>query len=217
MNKIIISLFLTGLLFGSGPCIASCGPFLIAYIAGAKKNISKGIMVYILFSSARIFVYVVLGLVIFFLSRFAIERLLGGLYKYVLILGGGFIIIIGLFLAFGKRLEFKFCRSLHKNLLERDKKSIFTVGLIIGFLPCAPLLSILSYVGLISRTWLASLLYSLSFGIGTFASPLILLTILAGIVPRLFLEKKAIYYSIFSFICGSTIIFLGIQLILRAF
>ena len=217
MNKIIISLFLTGLLFGSGPCIASCGPFLITYITGTKKNIFNGIMVYILFSSARIFVYVVLSLAIFFLSRFAIERLLGSLYKYVLILGGGFIIIIGLFLAFGKRLEFKFCRSLHKNLLEHDKKSIFAVGLIIGLLPCAPLLSILSYVGLISRTWLASLLYSLSFGIGTFVSPLILLTILAGIIPRLFLEKKAIYYSIFTFICGATIIFLGIQLILRAF
>ncbi len=217
MNKIIISLFLTGLLFGSGPCIASCGPFLITYIAGTKKTISKGVMVYILFSVARISVYVALSLAIFFLSRFAIERLLGGLYKYVLILGGGFIIIIGLFMVFGKKLEFNFWQSLYKNLLERDKKSIFTVGLIIGLLPCAPLLSILSYVGLISRTWLSSLLYSLSFGIGTFVSPLIMLTILAGIIPRIFLEKKAIYSSIFSLICGLTIIFLGIQLILRAF
>ena len=217
MNKIIISLFVAGLLFGSGPCVASCGPFLITYIAGSKKNISKGIMVYILFSAARIFVYVVLSLAILFLSRFAIERLLGGLYKYVLISGGGFIIIIGLFMAFGKKLEFGLWRSLHKNLLERDKKSIFAVGLAIGLLPCAPLLSILSYVGLISRTWLDSLLYALAFGIGTFVSPLILLTILAGIIPRLFLEKKTVYSSIFSFICGSTIIFLGIQLITRAF
>lgn len=161
--------------------------------------------------------YVVLALAIFFLSRFVVEGLLGSLYKYVLIFGGGFIIIIGLFLAFGKKLEFSPWRFVYKNLLERDKKSIFTVGLIIGLLPCAPLLSILSYVGLISRTWVSSLLYSLSFGIGTFVSPLILLTILAGIIPRLFLEKNAKYASIFSFICGFTIIFLGIQLILRAF
>jgi len=216
MNKIIISLFLTGLLFGSGPCVASCGPFLITYIAGAKKNIPRGIMVYILFSSARIIVYVVLGLVIFFLSRFAIEKLLGGLYKYVLILGGGFVIIIGLFMAFGRRLEFNFCQSLHKNILERDKKSIFAVGLVIGLLPCAPLLSILAYVGLISRTWVSSLLYSLSFGIGTFVSPLILLAILAGLIPRLFTKEKAIYYSIFNLICGLMIIFLGTQLIWRA-
>lgn len=161
--------------------------------------------------------YVALSLAIFFLSRFALEQLLGRLHRYVLISGGGFIITIGLFMAFGKRLELKFCRSLHKNLLERDKKSIFIAGLIIGLLPCAPLLSIFSYVGLISRTWLASLLYALSFGIGTFVSPLILLAALAGLIPRLLLEKKAAYYSVFSFICGLTIIFLGIQLILRAF
>ncbi len=228
MNRIIISLFLAGLLFGSGPCIASCGPFIITYIAGAKKNISKGVMVYILFSSARIFVYLVLSLAIFFLSRFAIEKLLGSLYKYVIILGGGFIIMIGLFLALGKRLELSrisrdpvkagnFFWSWHKNILERDKKSIVAVGLVIGLLPCAPLLAILSYIGLISRTWFSSLLYALSFGIGTLVSPLILLTILAGLLHRLFLEKKAIYYSIFSFICGIIIIFLGIQLISRAF
>ena len=216
MNKIIISLFLTGLLFGSGPCIASCGPFLISYIAGAKKNVSKGIMVYVLFSSARIFVYVVLSLAIFFLGRFAMEKILGDLYKYVLILGGAFIITIGLFLAFGRRLEFSFWQSWHKNILERDKKSIVAVGLVIGLLPCAPLLAILSYVGLVSRTWPSSLLYALSFGIGTFVSPLVLLAILAGLIPRLFLEKRAIYYSIFSLICGLMIIFLGIQLILGA-
>ena len=228
MNKIILSLFLTGLALGSGPCLASCGPFLITYIAGARKNVSKGVMVYVLFSSARIFVYVLLSLLIFFLSRFFIERLLGNLYKYVLILGGGFIITIGLFMAFGKRLEFsrilrdpvwagKFCQSLYKHLLGRDKKSIFTVGLVIGLLPCAPLLSILSYVGLISRTWFSSLLYALSFGIGTFVSPLILLVILAGLIPRFFSKEKAIYYSIFSLICGLMIIFLGIELISRAF
>src|SRR4030042_6845487 len=161
MNKIIISLFLTGLLFGSGPCLASCGPFLITYIAGTKKDIPKSISTYILFSLARISVYVGLGLMIFFLGRFAIEKLLGGIYKYVLISGGGFIIMIGLLLALGKKLEFHFWQ---RNILERDKKSIFLVGLAIGLLPCAPLLSVLAYVGLISRDWLSAMLYSLSFG-----------------------------------------------------
>ncbi|MDP3732754.1 MAG: hypothetical protein Q8R31_07035 [Candidatus Omnitrophota bacterium] len=43
------------------------------------------------------------------------------------------------------------------------------------------------------------------------------MAILAGVIPRMFLEKKGIYAAIFSFICGSTIIFLGAQLIYRAF
>jgi sulfite exporter TauE/SafE len=216
MNKIIISLFITGLLFGSGPCLASCGPFLAAYIAGTKKNIPKGAMTYILFSLARIFVYLVLSLAIFFFSKFAVEKLLGNLSRYLLILAGGIMVLIGLFLALGKKVEFSFWRFLHKNILERDKKSIITLGLIIGFLPCVPLLAILSYIGLISSSWLSSLLYSLSFGLGTLISPLLVLTIFVGLIPR-FLEKNTIYYSVFSFICGLIIIFLGIQLIIKIF
>jgi len=228
MFKIMLTLFLAGLLFGSGPCIASCGPFLISYIAGARKDITKTITVYVLFSLARICVYAALALAIFFLSRIAVEGLLRGFYKYVLILGGAFIITIGLFMAFAKRLDFsrflrdpvwagKFCRGLHKHILEHDAKSIVAVGLIIGLLPCAPLISILSYIGLISRTWNSSLLYALSFGIGTFVSPLILLVVIAGVVPRILLYKKESYYRIFSLICGIVIVFLGIQLIRRAF
>ncbi|MDD4894249.1 MAG: sulfite exporter TauE/SafE family protein [Candidatus Omnitrophica bacterium] len=217
MSKIIISLFLTGLLFGSGPCIATCGPFLITYIAGTGKGAARGIMLYVLFSLARIAVYVLLSLAIFFLSRIAVENLIGGMYQYVLILGGGFIIIIGLFMALGRRLEFGFWKPLYRVLFEHDKKSIFAVGLIVGLLPCAPLLSILSYIGLVSRTWQSSFLYSLSFGIGTFLSPLILLALVAGLIPRFLSDKKAVYCQVFTFICGLIIIFLGIQLIMRAF
>jgi len=197
--------------------MASCGPFLISYIAGSGKSITKGIMAYILFSLARILVYVALALAVFFLSSIAVENLLGGLYKYILIAGGGFIAIIGLFMSFGKKLEFRPWQTLYKNLFERDKKSVFAVGLMIGLLPCAPLLSVLSYVGLVSRTWQASLLYSLSFGIGTFVSPLLLLVIFAGAIPRLLPDKKAAYHKIFTFICGLIIIFLGVQLILKGF
>jgi len=217
MEKIIASLFLTGLLFGCGPCIASCGPFLISYIAGTKKDIPESIIAYVLFSSARILVYLILSLAIFFLSQFVVSKLLGDFSKYLLISGGGIMVLLGVFLALGKKLEFPFSQSLYKNILERDKKSIALLGLIIGLLPCAPLLAVLSYVGLISRTWVLSLLYALSFGIGTFISPLILLVILAGLIPRMLTDKKRVYYSIFSFICGLVVIFLGAQLIRRAF
>lgn len=215
MNKIIPSLFLCGLLFGSGPCLASCGPILISYIAATKKNILKGLVVYVLFSLARISVYLLLGVAIFSLGRFTLERLLGDFSRYIFIIGGGFIVLIGVLTAGGKRLEIKPLNFLHRNILERDKKSVVIVGLIVGLLPCVPLLAILSYVGLVSKSWLQSLFYSLSFGLGTFVSPLILLAILAGVIPQWFQDKK--YYSVFRFICGMIIIFLGLQLIYRAF
>lgn len=213
--KIIISLFLTGLLFGSGPCIASCGPILISYVAGTKKNILRGFVSYIVFSFARISVYLALSLAIFFLGRFFLERLSRDYARYIVISGGGFIILVGVLMIFGKRLEFPAFKFLQRYVLERDKKSVVIMGLVIGLLPCAPLLAILSYVGLVSKSWLHSILYGLAFGLGTFFSPLILLTILSALIGNWVQDKR--YYQIFSSICGLIIIFLGIQLIRRLF
>ena len=217
MSKIIISLFILGLSFGAGPCIASCGPVIISYVAGTKRNILKGLNAYILFSLARISVYLVLSWLIFSLGRLAIGSFLRGFSKYVFLGGGSFIILVGILTALGKRIEIKPWQFLQRNIVERDKKSIIIFGLIIGLLPCAPLLAIFSYIGLIARNWLSSLLYALFFGIGTFVSPLILLVMLAGLIPKFFLDKKENYGRYFSFICGLIITFLGLELLRRAF
>lgn len=217
MSKTIFSLFFSGIFFGSGPCLATCGPLLISYIAGTKKRILKGFIAYVLFSFARISIYLFLGLAIFFLGNFAVERFLGNYSKYILIAASSFIILIGFLMALGKRLELEFCNVLEKNVLGHDKKTTVALGLIIGLLPCAPLLAILSYVGLVSKSWMQSLLYSFSFGIGTFLSPLVFLVILASLIPKFLIEKKGIYIQIFNFICGLVVIFLGIQLMKRAF
>ena len=125
--------------------------------------------------------------------------------------------MVGIITALGKKLEFKPWNFLRQNIVERDKISIFVLGLIIGLLPCGPLLATLSYIGLISKSWASSLLFSLSFGIGTFVSPLILFTMLAGFIPRFLPDKKEVYNKIFSFTCGLIIILLGLQLVKRAF
>jgi len=217
MLKIILSLFLSGLFFGSGPCLASCGPILISYIAGSRKDVPRAIISYILFSAGRIFVYIVLGVLFFFLGSLALERSFERYSKYILFAGGIFIIIMGLLMALGKSLELKFCKFLEHKILEKDKKSIFMLGLFIGLLPCGPLLAILSYVGLISKHWLQSSFYSLAFGVGTFVSPLALLAVFAGLLPRFFVDKRAVFGRIFSFICGLIIVFLGVELIRRAY
>lgn len=215
MNKIIISVFLSGVFFGAGPCLASCGPIIISYVAGTKNNITKSLIAYALFSLARISVYVVFSIFIFFLGSFTLERILGNSYEFILMIGGAFILFVGALMFFGKRLEFKAYNSLRRNVIERDKKSIIFFGLITGLLPCAPLLAVLSYIGLVSTAWAHSLLYSLFFGLGTLLSPLILLTILSGLLGQNLSNKK--YYQIFSSICGLIIMFLGLQLIRKAF
>lgn len=217
MSKTIWELFLSGLIFGSGPCMASCGPILISYIAATGKSALGGFRVYSLFSLARISAYLALSLTVYFLGRFATEKILGNLSPYVFVLGGIFLITIGIFIVLGKKLESGLLQALEKRLVESDKKSVLIMGLIIGFLPCAPFLAILSYIGLISKTWASSLFYSLIFGIGTFISPLLLLTAAAGFLPKSFKGEKESYHKIISFISGAIIIYLGLNLFLRAF
>lgn len=219
--KTALSLFLMGLAFGAGPCLASCGPILISYIVGTRKNILKGIKVYFLFSLARISVYLILGLGVFFLGKFIIEAWVGRFSVYIYAVLGIFLVIMGGLTAGGRNLSQnrlgKSCRFLHNNLVSHDKKSIILMGLIIGALPCVPLLALSGYLGLVSKSWVEALIYSLSFGLGTLLSPLLILSALAGLIPNFLAAQKQIYYKILSFICGLIIVFLGIQLIMRAY
>lgn len=213
MIKILISLFLLGLSFGSGPCLASCGPILISYIVGTKKDIGTGIVSYILFSLARIAAYIILGLCVFLLGRFVLMKFVGEAAKYLVVAGGAFIILIGALMILGKGRNLDFCNFLHKHMVQRDKKSVMVMGVVIGFLPCAPLAALFSYVGLISKTWAQSVLYSLSFGLGTALSPLILLVILAGFIPRFLTGRKEIYSQVLRIIAGAITVILGAHLI----
>jgi sulfite exporter TauE/SafE len=205
-----------GLLFGSGPCLASCGPVLISYLAGTRKNVLASTLSYLLFSSARIAVYLALGILVFFLGKITTERWLGGLSRYIFVFGGAFIILLGILTAFGRRLEFKACRFLEKKLIQQYNKSAILLGLIIGILPCAPLVVLLGYAGLVSRTWGQAAIYCFAFGLGTAVSPLLVLSVASGFISRFLQGKKEVPYSIFSFICGLVMVFLGALLIFRA-
>jgi sulfite exporter TauE/SafE len=84
-------------------------------------------------------------------------------------------------------------------------------------MPCAPLVSILIYAGLIAHNPFENLTYILVFGLGTSLSPLVLLSVLAGFIPRIILNAKEIYVKVFNFICALIMLVLGLQLIRRAF
>ena len=217
MVKVLLSLFITGILFGSGPCLASCGPILISYILGTEKNILKGLSAYFLFSFSRIIIYLLFSILIFYLGQFALERAMQGWYKYVIVIGAIYIIFVGLLLIFNKNINSPFFASLQKIFLKREIKNIVLLGLITGLLPCAPLFALLSYVGLISKRWFESLIYGFSFGMGTFLSPLVFLVLLSGSLNRFLNQKRGLYRTIFNSACGLIIIGIGAHLLSRIF
>jgi len=213
MFRYIITFFLLGLSFGAGPCLAACGPLLISYTAGTGKDVLKGLSAYILFSLARISAYLMIGIFVFLLGKFLAAEYLGVISKYILIIGGIFVISVGVLVILGKREKKRerFCFS------EKNRNVPLILGLIIGILPCAPLLAVFSYIGLISKNWFSSLAYAFFFGIGTLISPLLVLSGLAGLLPRLLADKNPVYGRIFNCLCGGIMVFLGAQLIGRAF
>ncbi|MCX5695122.1 MAG: sulfite exporter TauE/SafE family protein [Candidatus Omnitrophica bacterium] len=213
MVKAAAESFILGLSFGWGPCLASCGPLLLAYVAGTKKDVLQSVGAYLLFSLSRVFVYLVLGALVFFLGRFILERS-GSFFKFVLLGSGVFIVLLGLLMLLGQEIKSHSCSFLYKHILEKDKKSIVMLGLTAGLLPCAPLITMFTYTGLVSQNILENLLYTLAFGLGTVLSPLIILVALAGILPRL--VRGALPMKLFNIICGLIIIILGLQLIGRA-
>ncbi len=217
MIEILVSLFFSGLAFGSGPCLTTCGPVLLSYIAGTEKNVPKSLLIYGIFSLARVSSYCFLALVVFWVGRAALEQFLLKYAHSIMIAGGVLFILLGILTAAGKNLElkaFSFCR---RFMLERDKKSVAAMGFVMGLLPCGPLVIILSYIGLVARSWSASVGYSLVFGLGTFISPLVALVVLAGLIPRLTIARKRLYRVIFNITCGVILVYFGIQLIRRAF
>ncbi len=214
--KIILGLFLMGFSFGWGPCLVSCGPVLISYLSGTKKDVRSSAGTYVLFSLARISVYILLGLLVFSLGRFVLQRYLGALARYIFISGGIFIILLGMLTALGRHLDFKSCKFLEKTLIQKYNASAILLGLIIAFVPCLPLLALLGYVGLVSKTWSEVFLYCFSFGLGTAISPLAVLSVMSGLISRFWQGPKEAAYRIFSFICGLIMIFLGAGLIFRA-
>lgn len=214
--KIIFSMFIFGLSFGWGPCLAACGPLLLTYICGTGKGVRRSIIAYLLFSFSRIAVYLVLGLAVFFLGRVILERF-GRLSGYILAGMGIFIVFLGILMLLGKNLNSGACVFLKRNILDKDAKSVIILGIFAGLLPCAPLITALGYSGLTSGNLSQNLLNILSFGLGTALSPLIILVVLAGLLPGLLNRLKGVYMRIFGVICGLIMIAMGAQLIGKAF
>jgi len=216
MLNLVISLFLSGIALGMGPCMASCGPLLISYTAATKSGPKDSLRLYLIFSVSRILVYLVFGIVVGLFSEFFVyQDYQMHLARYFYFAGGLFIFIIGLLIMFGKEPRFKLCKLLRSKLVENDTKSIFIFGLIIGISPCAPLIGILSYIGMVSFSWLKGMILSLAFGIGTVISPLIFMVVFASLINKIFKDKEK-FFVIFQKICGFILCLLGTHLFILA-
>lgn len=205
-------LFIIGLTLSFGPCLAYCSQIIIPYIAATNRGLRQGLGAILIFSSSRLLAYAILGFLVGSLGRLFTEQL--SRYNLIIELAAGlFISILGILLIFGKDIPFRFCKVLRSHTVESRVRSLITLGLIVGFMPCLPLLGVLSYIALLAKSSWQGTLFAISFGIGVFISPVIILAPLASTLPQVIFRNYRVF-DCFRRICGLLLFLVGIRLII---
>lgn len=184
--------FLVGLL-GSLHCVGMCGPIALALLVfgESKFNILAGRLLY---NFGRVITYSIMGALFGLLGN---RVVLFGLQQNVSIVIG---IVILLYVSIPRKIknrisEFRFYKSivafinLHysKLLSKRTNRSLFTIGLLNGILPCG-----FVYVGIAGAISTGSVangtLYMALFGLGT--TPIMFATAMLGRIINFNLRRK---------------------------
>ncbi|MFH1061994.1 MAG: sulfite exporter TauE/SafE family protein [Candidatus Omnitrophota bacterium] len=206
-----LQLFGLGLSFGlAGPCALGCTPFIAAYLLSKQTSKVESLRDIIIFLSARLFAYLVLGFFAGFSAGLLKQWSSASIYVWFKPGSAIIIIILGISIWLARDPSSKLCACLRHRPLNMI--GLFTAGLIIGIFPCAPLLALLWEISLMSNTGLQGMFYALFFGLGTFIAGLIMISGLMGIltwVPQTLLRSakwKKFFQAIYA------ILFIGLGL-----
>lgn len=205
MKESLYYLFLSGLILGSGPCLGFCAPILAGFIAAYKPSAKKAVIFYGYFSLAKLVSYMVLGALCGVFSGILKSGVFIGYLNAVRIILGIFVLTAGILTCIIKKpLNSKYCSFLSKG----NFKNAGVLGLLAGFSPCLPLLGILNYIIIISRSPFEGSFYAFTFGLGTAISPVILLVVLSGKLAGSFSNSNKIKMLI-KVLSGLLLIYLG--------
>jgi len=190
-----------------------CAPILLPYIAGTKRTWQEGLKATLIFGLTRLVIYTLLGGVVGYIGYYLFQLFYNQLWgMYLWIFAGIFIIALGTLIVLGKGVKNPLCRVLQKQTLEDSTKSMIILGILIGAMPCLPLLAVLTEIMFMAERFYEGLIYGFAFGIGTVISPLLILGALAPLISgKLIRSEKAI--RAFNFICGVLLVIVGIYII----
>lgn len=211
MRENLYYLLVAGILMGSGPCLGFCAPFLVAYMGVQKKTFRQSLLSYGFFCAGKMISYAILG----FLCALGTLSLQSSVVMWhahiIYLILGVFIMCLGIASAL---------RPSHSSLccLPRQEKTyhMAVVGFLVGLSPCLPLIGMLHYIALIARTPYEAAGLTMVFGLGTVASPVIVLMVCSGGFARAISQWKSVSYF-FHYLLSALIVFLGVAIARRAF
>ncbi len=206
-------LFGVGISTSLGPCLLFCSPIVLPYIAATRKGWKDGLKAILIFSLSRLSIYLILGFLAGLLGKLLTIKLSS--YDYLIFIVGGLLIAtIGIIIIFGVNPKPRFCQTLRRQV-DDTFKGLVLLGLIVGLLPCAPLLGVLATIVSTSKDPFQGALYGLSFGIGTSLSFLIIFALLASSLSAALFRSHKIF-SLFQRGCGFLLYLIGVHLIASA-
>ncbi|MCS7201782.1 MAG: sulfite exporter TauE/SafE family protein [Dictyoglomus sp.] len=214
-KNIPLELFITGLSLSFSYCSISCTPPLLFYIAGNVKGLKKGLRIILIFSLFRLLSYILLGFLSGLMGVFILNILQMEIFHSLLILGMGiFTIITGIFMIWRKEPSFNLYKILFNHIIKRNILPPALLGFFLGIaFPCAPLLSILTYIAFNVESPWEGAFYGFFFGLGSsFMVPLFLLGTALSVLPP-FIFKNPRIFELFRKACGFLIILLGLRFI----
>ena len=213
-----LQIFGIGFSFGIiGPCFLVCTPILITYVAGSKGSWAGILKDIVIFLTGRLTAYIILGFLAGLSAGILKTFTSSSVSSFFQPLAGAVTIFFALVILLNKDNYECPCSTPYSKILNFG--GIFVFGLLIGLSPCAPLLALLFDIVLISKGALDGASYAVSFGLGTFLSGLITISIIAGLltrIPAAFVRSKTVN-AVFKTICALLLIVLGIGLILKSY
>lgn len=214
-------------------CGIGCGsvatPFLTAYVIGKRKDLKESLKVTLIFSLGKILIMILLGGISAFIGQAVISGSKDLFSLDVKLLFNGISVLLGAMIIIKNARKKKSCRSCRNHCKEnviigqpkkeslnnKEKIMLFVTGIIYGMTPCVPLGSMLLIAAGLS-VWEGMMLLGF-FGVVTCISPVIIQSIIAGMIaPRMIkdLSDKVRYVSI---LAGGMLIYLGINPVIKLF
>jgi sulfite exporter TauE/SafE len=184
----LILFFVQGFLVGSGPCLLTCAPLLLPYIAGTDRTWQEGLRSSLIFGLTRLVVYTLLGGVVGYIGAFLFPVFYGSFWgRMIWALAAIFIMAVGGLMLLGRSAANPVCRYFRALTPGGRAWSPVILGLLVALAPCLPLLAVLTEIMFAADRFYLGFLYGAAFGLGTAFSPLLVL----GAVTPLLGQKLA--------------------------
>jgi sulfite exporter TauE/SafE len=206
-----------GFSFGmAGPCLLTCAPVLVTYILGREGRWTAAAGRILIFAAGRIAAYTALG-ALAGVSGSLIRRYAdaGAVAAFVNPLAGAISILLGIAVLANKDRPLCDCGRAGNGTCQ--SAGLLALGFVTGARACAPLITLLTEIAMISKSAAEGALYAFSFGIGTAAATMVSVGAIAGVAGGLagrFLRSASALRA-FRIACAALLMILGAWIILQ--